>query len=299
MTVAEERNFNRAAERLHMAQPPLSRAIRQLEQEVGVDLLNRSTRPMKLTATGRLLVEQASQILGRMDGLRGMIDAAAAARRRHFTIGFVASTIYARLPWLIRGFREAAPDVELSLVEMISLDQIAALKDGRIDVGFGRVRFEDAAVQRTVLREEHLVVAMLAGHRLAGGSRPLSLRKLQEEALILYPRAPRPSYADQVLALFADHGIRPRVAYEARELQIAIGLVAAEEGICIVPESVKKSRVDDVAYRDLEEMAVSPITMSHRARDGSPELATMARVIARHYADWGYGVPEALAAFDA
>lgn len=179
------------------------------------------------------------------------------------------------------------------------IGQIAALKDGRIDVGFGRVRFEDATVQRTVLREEHLVVAIPAGHRLAGGSRPLSLRKLQEEALILYPRAPRSSYADQVVALFADHGIRPRVAHEARELQIAIGPVAAEEGICIVPESVKKSRVDDVVYRDLEEMAVSPIIMSHRARDGPPELATMARVIARHYADRGYGVPEALAAFDA
>lgn len=78
-----------------------------------------------------------------------------------------------------------------------------------------------------------------------------------------------------------------------------LGLVAAEEGICIVPESVKKSRVDDVVYRDLEEMAVSPIIMSHRAREGSPELATMVRVIARHYADRGYGVPEALAAFDA
>lgn len=297
LAVAEERNFNRAAERLHMAQPPLSRAVQQLEFELGVELIDRSTRPLKLTATGRLLVEQASQILGRMDGLRGMMSAAAATKKRHFTIGFVASTIYARLPQLIRGFRVAAPDVELSLVEMTSLDQITALKDGRIDVGFGRIRFEDEMVQRTVLREENLVVAMPAGHILASLDRPLSLHQLEDQAVILYPRAPRPSYADQVLALFADYGLRPRVAHEVRELQIAIGLVAAEEGLSIVPESVKKSRVDDVVYREIEERAVSPIIMSHRTTDSSSELATMARVIAAHYSEWGYSVPERLTAF--
>lgn len=298
LTVAEERNFNRAAKRLHIAQPPLSRAIRQLEQDVGAQLLDRSTRPLKLTTTGRLLMEQASQIIDRMDGLRAMIGAAAATKKRRFTIGFVASTIYARLPQLIRGFRVAAPDVELSLLEMVSLDQISALKDGRIDVGFGRIRFDDAAVQRTILREERLVVAMPAGHLFATRYESLSLRQLQDEAFILYPSASRPSYADQVLGLLADHGIRPRVAHEARELQIAIGLVAAEEGICIVPESVKKSRVDDVIYRDLEERAVSPIIMSHRVMDRSPELGTMAKVIAHHYEKWGYVVPDALAGFD-
>lgn len=299
VAVAEQRNFNRAAERLHIAQPPLSRAIQHLEQELGVELLDRSTRPLKLTATGRLFLEQASQILGRMEGLRGMISLAAAAEKRRFAIGFVASTIYARLPQLIRGFRAAAPEVELTLLEMVSLDQIAALKDGRIDVGFGRIRFEDERVQRTVLREEDLVVAIPVRHGLASATTPLPLRELQNEPLIVYPRAPRPSYADQVLALLADHGIRPTIAHEARELQIAIGLVAAEEGLCIVPESVKKSRVDDVVYRELEERAVSPIIMSCRASDRSPELATMAHVIATHYAGWGYPVPEALEAIGA
>lgn len=294
VAVAEERNFNRAAERLHIAQPPLSRAIQILEGEVGTELLDRSSRPLKLTATGRLLLDQASQILSRMDGLRAMMQLAAATEKRHFTMGFVASTIYARLPQLIRGFRAAAPDVELSLVEMVSLDQIAALKDGRIDVGFGRVRFGDESVQRTVLREEKLVVALPAGHRLADEAGALSLHDIQSEPLILYPREPRPSYADQVLGLFADHGIRPKVAHEARELQIAIGLVAAEEGLSVVPESVKKSRVDDVVYREIQEHGVSPIIMSHRIGDRSPELLTMAHVISVNYALWGYQVPEAL-----
>lgn len=298
VTVAEERNFNRAADRLHMAQPPLSRAIQQLELELGVDLIDRSSRPLKLTPTGRLFLEQAIQILGRVDDLRGMINLAVAVEKRHFKIGFVASTIYARLPQLIRGFRAVMPDVELTLVEMVSLDQIAALTDGRIDVGFGRIRFESEVVQRTVLREEALAVAIPAAHPLAACEGPVSLQQLHDQPLILYPREPRPSYADQVLALLADHGIRPRIAHEARELQTAVGLVAAEEGLCVVPESVKKSRVDDVIYREITEHAVSPIIMSHRTHDRSVELAVMARVIALQYSKWGYVVPEALAGFD-
>lgn len=294
VVVAGERNISRAAERLNMAQPPLSRAIQQLEEEVGSALFDRSVRPMQLTPVGRLLHEQALQILGRMDDLRSMIKSAVATERRRFTIGFVASTIYARLPELIRAFRAGLPDVEILLLEISTLDQITALKDGRIDVGFGRIRFEDPAVTRTILRNERLVAALPASHPLASDTRPVSLHELAREPQIIYPRAPRPSYADQVISLFRDQGIEPRIVYEARELQIAIGLVAAEEGIAIVPESVSRSRAHDVAYRSLVEHAFSPIIMSHRVDDGSPELQTMAEVIATKYREWGYGVPEAL-----
>ncbi len=292
--VATERNFTRAAERLHIAQPPLSRQIQQLETEVGVKLIDRDARPLRLTPMGRLFHEQAVQVLGRVDEMRAMMERALLLEKRHFVIGFVASTIYARLPALIRQFRLAAPKVDISLVEMASLEQIAALKEGRIDVGFGRVRFEDAAVRRTVLREEPLVAAIPAGHAAAREDGPLTLARIADHPLIVYPRLPRPSYADQVLSLFHDHGLDPRVAHEARELQIAIGLVAAEEGVCIVPESMQKSRVDDVVYRQLVERAVSPIIMSQRIADRSPELDLMASVIARMYAGWGYSVPKGL-----
>jgi DNA-binding transcriptional LysR family regulator len=123
---------------------------------------------------------------------------------------------------------------------------------------------------------------------------PVSLRELAGEPQILYPRMPRPSYADQVISLFRDHAIEPRIVHEARELQIAIGLVAAEEGMAIVPESVRRARSHDVAYRELVEPATSPIIMSHRPGDRSPELALMLDVIARKYEDWGYDVPAAL-----
>ncbi len=292
VAVAEERNFTRAAERLHIAQPPLSRQIQQLEAEIGAPLFDRAARPLRLTPVGRLVFEQATQLLGRVGEMRDMVARAVRAEQRRLAIGFVASTIYARLPLLIREFRRMAPHVDLSLVELVSLDQIAALKEGRIDVGFGRVRFEDDAVRRIVLREEPLMVAVPAAHRFATATTPLSFDDLSSEPLILYPRQPRPSYADQVLSLFRDRGMAPRVAHEARELQIAIGLVAAEEGVCIVPESVRKALIDGVTFHALAEPATSPIIMSHRADNTAPELALLAEIVARMYSLWGYRVPE-------
>ena len=297
VALASERNFTRAADSLHISQPPLSRQIQLLEEELGARLVDRTERPLRLTAVGHMFHEQALQILARVDAMRSMIDRAVRSDRRRFTIGFVASTIYARLPAIIRQFRAEAKNVDLRLVEIVSLDQIAALKDGRIDIGFGRIRFEDPAVRRTVLREEPLVVAVAATHPLADKSDPVSLARLAQEQLILYPNAPRPSYADQVLSLFHDRGLQPSVAHEVRELTIAIGLVAAEEGVCVVPASVSRSRTDDVRYLKLSEPASSPIIMSQRAGDGSPELGLISAIIARTYRDWNYPVPEALQPF--
>ncbi|MCJ2181994.1 LysR family transcriptional regulator [Novosphingobium sp. 1949] len=295
VAVAQEGNFNRAAERLHIAQPPLSRAIQQLEGHVGASLIERSARPLALTKVGQLLYAQALQLLARIEDVETMVRTAATSERRRFVIGFVSSTIYARLPELIREFRKAADNIELVMLESTTLDQLAALKDGRIDVGFGRIRFDDPAVQRVILRHEKLVAAFPVDHPLAHGDGPVSLRDIATEPQIIYPRQPRPSYADQVISLWRDHGIEPRIVHEARELQIAIGLVAAEEGMAIVPESVRRARSHDVAFRELAETATSPIIMSHRPGDRSPELALMLETIARKYEDWGYGAPHGLA----
>jgi LysR family transcriptional regulator, benzoate and cis,cis-muconate-responsive activator of ben and cat genes len=295
VTVARERNFTRAAEKLHIAQPPLSRQIQQLEEEVGMVLLDRDSRPLRLTEAGRLLYEHAAQVLERFDDLRTMMRRFREAERPRFVIGFVASTLYAALPHLIRRFRAETPGVDVSLVEMVSLEQIVALKDGRIDVGFGRIRFDDPAVRRDVLREERLVVALPLSHPLLEQEGPLSFAELAAEPLILYPRVPRPSYADQVISIFRDRGLEPHIAHEARELQTAIGLVAAEVGICIVPTSVQRLRRDDVVYRELiEQNITSPIIMSRRANDRSHESAVMARVVVEAYREWGWKIPEGL-----
>lgn len=295
VTVVQERNFTRAAERLHIAQPPLSRQIQQLEEELGLVLIDRDSRPLKMTDAGRLLFEHATQVLERIEGIRTMMQRLKTAERPRFVIGFVASTIYAALPDLIRRFRAAAPGVDVSLVEVVSLDQIAALKDGRIDVGFGRIRFDDPAVRRDVLREERLVAALPLSNTLLHQEGPLSLAQLAKEPLIIYPRQPRPSYADQVISLFHDRGLEPQVVHEARELQTAVGLVAAEVGIAIVPTSVQRLRRGDVVYRELDDPTItSPIIMSRRAGDRSPQLALMAKVIFDAYTEWGWPAPDGL-----
>ena len=288
VTVARERNFTRAAEKLRIAQPPLSRQIQQLEEEFGVVLFDRGARPLVLTDAGRLLFEQAVQVLDRMDEMRAMMRRLLEVEKLRFSVGFVASTLYGYLPEVIRLYRAARPGVDLSLVELTSIEQIAALKEGRIDVGFGRIQFDDPGVDRTVLRNERLSAALPLTHPLSSHTGGLRLEELAGEALVVYPKSPRPSFADQVLALFREHGLKPPVVHEVRELQTALGLVAAETGICLVPASVERLRRDNVVYRALDEPgAVSPIIMSTRADDRSPEIALILTLVKSMYQKQG------------
>ena len=168
------------------------------------------------------------------------------------------------------------------------LEQIAALKEGRIDVGYGRIPFDDAAIERTLLRNERLSAALPSGHTLIARAGPLRLNDLAGEPLVVYPKAPRPSYADQVLTLFRERGLKSPAVYEVRELQTALGLVAAEVGVCLVPVSVEGLRRDNVVYRPLDEKkAVSPIIMSTRKGDQSPEIAFIIKLIREIYRNEG------------
>jgi len=286
--VATERSFSRASELLHIAQPPLSRQIQQLEEELGTQLLHRA-RPITLTEPGRYFFEQARMILQRIDELHAMTQRIGKRERRQFGIGFVASTLYELLPELIRRFRVTMPGVEVVLSEMTTLEQTIALKEGRIDIGFGRLRFEDEELTRSVIREERLVLAVPHGHPLTRISGPLKLGQTTFEPLILYPRAPRPSYADQVLSIYRDLGLNPTVDFEVREMQTALGLIAAGVGVSLVPSSVRRLGRDDVVYLDLSEPnIVSPIIMTYRTNDKSPLLAHI-RLLVREFDRWTPG----------
>jgi LysR family transcriptional regulator, benzoate and cis,cis-muconate-responsive activator of ben and cat genes len=283
--VVSEGSFSRAAEKLHMAQPPLSRQIQQLEDEIGARLLHRG-RPLTLTESGRYFYEQTLQILNRVEDIRSMTRKIAQGHVQQFSIGFVASTLYESLPELIRRFRLIANGVEVALHEMTTLEQMAALKDGRIDVGFGRLRFDDPAITKVVLREESIVAVLPQGHLALERSDSLTLRELANEPLIIYPSTPRPSYADQVLSFFHDNGFEPQVAFEVRELQTALGLVAAAAGICLVPQSVRKLGRGDIVFKDLNEPGLtSPIIMSFRTSDTSLPLLSL-RSLVSEFENW-------------
>lgn len=277
--VATELNFSRAAERLHIAQPPLSRQIRQLEDELGAELIDRAGRPLRLTPAGRFFLEQATQLLARVREVGDATRRIARGQRAWFGVGFVPSTLYGVLPELIQRFRAGQPDVDVGLSELTTVQQRDALKARRIDVGFGRLVLDDPELTGEVILQEAMVAALPAGHALLKRKR-LSLALLAAEPLILYPARPRPSYADQVLAVFRAQGLSPTIAMEANELQTTIGLVAAGIGLALVPESVQRLHRDDVRYRPLAEAgAVSPVIMNFRTGDDAPPLAAFRRLV--------------------
>lgn len=276
--LAETLNFTRAAELLHIAQPPLSRQIGQLEEQLGTLLVVRE-RPLRLTEAGRFFYEQTCTLLQQLDNISDNTRRIGQGQRQWLGIGFAPSTLYTVLPELIRELRQDT-ELELSLSEMTTLQQVEALKSGRIDIAFGRIRIDDPAIVQQVLREDPLVAVLPKGHALAGA--PLSLAQLAREAFILYPANPRPSYADHILALFAHHGMSIKVSQWANELQTAIGLVAVGLGVTLVPDSVQRQHRTDIEYASLlDSSAVSPIILSRRKGDMSPMVQRCLALIAQ------------------
>lgn len=285
VAVAQERNFTRAAQILHIAQPPLSRQIQLLEEELGVALIIRKSRPIRLTDAGRLFYEQSLQVLGRVEQMQTATRRVGLNQNSVLSIGFVASTLYGELPSLVRKLRQHAPELDIQLLEMVSVQQIPALKEGRIDIGFGRLRHSDPNVIGTVLREERLMAAVPLATPLARSASPLQVSALDAQKVIVYPKEPRPSYADQVLSLLHSHNVRPLEVHEVREIQTALGLVAAEAGVCIIPASARQMR-SDVHYRLIEgDGATSPVILNHRLGDSSIYIDLIKTLISELYAE--------------
>lgn len=284
VAMAEEKSFSKAAERLFISQPPLSRQIKQLEEEMGVLLIDRDQRPLKLTEAGVFFYEHAIQILKKSDNLRAMT-----MRKGKFdgslSIGFVASILYGTLPRVISRFRKVYPNIEIKLHELNSWQQTQALTNGKIDVGFGRLFFEDAAVRRILLREESLLVATPIDHPIIQRRQStITIADLANENLLLYPKAPRPSFIDFVLSLFEERNIEPNSFSEVSELHVALGLVAAGEGITIVPQALKNLRGTEIGYIPLEDgLLTSPVIMNVRHFDKSDLLKTLLDVTYKLY----------------
>lgn len=285
VAVARERNFTRAAQMLHIAQPPLSRQIQLLEEQLGVALIIRKSRPLRLTEAGKLFFEQSLQILGRVEQMQAATRRVGLNQNSVFSIGFVASTLYGGLPSLVRKLRQHAPELDIQLLELVSVQQIPALKEGRIDIGFGRVRHRDPNIADVLLRDERLMAAIPKGTPLAQETGPLQPKALNGCKIIVYPKEPRPGYADHVLGLLHSHDARPAEVQEVREIQTALGLVAAEAGICIVPATARQMR-SDVHYRLLEgKDMTSPVILNHRISDNSRYIDLVKQLIGEMYAE--------------
>jgi DNA-binding transcriptional LysR family regulator len=272
VVVAEELHFRRAAERLHMSQPPLSQQIRQLEEEVGATLLLRNQRRVELTAAGQAFFIRAREILDAVE------DAARQARRvqrgevGRLAVGFVGSAMYSFVPELLRTFRDHAPDITLRLNELGTSEQLRQLEDGRLDVGFVRVPRARPELRIETVVEEPVVAALPDAHPLA--THPLlKLADLEGEPLVLLTRAGAPGLREALAPAIDRLGGEERIVQEVTETQTVVGLVAAGVGVSLVPESMRALERAGVTYRPLDgEAPKVRLTMAWRAADDSAVL---------------------------
>jgi DNA-binding transcriptional LysR family regulator len=269
VAVAEELHFRRAAERLHISQPPLSQQIRSLEDELGFALLLRTRRRVQLTPAGEAFLRDARAILGELDGAVATARRIDAGQTGRLRVGFVGSALLSLVPGTVERFRSSRPGVAIDLRERSTVDQLRAVSAGVIDVGLVRPPIEDEAGLRaeTVLRER-TIAALPAGHALASSTR-VSMRRLAAEPLVLFPRAQAPGFHDLLIDALAGAGAGPRVIQYAPEMLTIIGLVAAGTGVSLVPASVSRLALDGVAYRPVTGAPRSELVAITRAGDDS------------------------------
>lgn len=252
VAVAEEGHFVRAAQRLSLSQPALSRQVQQLERDVGTALLERSGRSAQLTPAGSVFLVEARALLERAE------SAALAARRAadgitgHLVVGFVSPATYTILPATFRAFRDRAPEVALELRQLPSGAQAEALRANQIDVGLLHPPVEGAPrLGLRVVVDQPFVAALPARHPLAK-ERSLATGALANEPFVIFPRRTGPGLYDRVLSLCHHAGFTPRIVQEAEQMPTIVGLVAAEVGVALVPESISRSWREGVAYVPLE-----------------------------------------------
>jgi DNA-binding transcriptional LysR family regulator len=250
VATAEAQHFTRAAEQLGMAQPPLSQQIRQLEQEVGTPLFDRTGRGVALNDAGRAFLVCAQDILQRADAAVRTAQRAARGEVGELTLGFTESASFSGVVTeLIRQYRQRYPDVEMTLSQGDSETLVAQLRSGAIDAAFVRPPFAlDGGLAFTQLAQEPLVVALPLGHALARRKR-LAPADLEQERFILYSRKSGYGPSADIMAACRQHGLNPQIGQRAPQLSSAVNLVAAGMGVAIVPESLRHLRPDGVVYR--------------------------------------------------
>ncbi|MBE0440975.1 MAG: LysR family transcriptional regulator [Psychrobacter sp.] len=298
ISIAELRSFSAAATKTGLSQPTLSRLLKQLETDMGVELVDRYHRPLDLTEAGAFFYDKISAILTEIDTVTSMTQRLSAPSSI-LNIGFVPSVLYGLLPEIIARLKQSSPDIEVNLKDISSYQQMDALKSGDIDIGFGRFAHQDPWVQQILLRHERYVVALPKAHALAH-VREQRLIDLANNRLILYHQTRLPMatpnahtktlhtnkesatndtpITEPLLHLFAQYGISPFMTTTVSDLQIALGLVAAGEGITLVPASLQTVRTEQISYQRLvHENVTSPIylhTLKDFVHPSIPDLLT-------------------------
>jgi DNA-binding transcriptional LysR family regulator len=250
VALAERLHFGRAAAALHISQPPLSRAIRGLEEQLGARLLARTRRKVELTHEGARFYEEAKRILAQLESAALEVGAMAAGQSGRLRLGFVSLADFGVLPELLKGFKAARPGVSLALREMLSPEQAVALSAGELDFGL-LLPPVAGELEHLVVQSERFVAALPARHPAARRAGKVAMRSLAPEHFVMVPREIAPGLYDIVAGLAARAGFLPRVAQEAIQMQTVVSLVSSGLGVAIVPASVANLGRRGVVYREI------------------------------------------------
>jgi DNA-binding transcriptional LysR family regulator len=282
VAVAEELHFRRASERLAMSQPPLTAAIRRLEEEIGAVLIERGRTAVRLTEAGKVLLDEARRLLEAAEDALSATRDAAEGKRGRVRLGYVGSAMYGRLANELRRAQQETPDLRLELWEMTTTAQLTALRSGEIDLAIviPPLRQSDDLVT-TPFDEDCLAIALPAAHRLAGRA-DVALSDLSDEHFVIWPREQGPGFHDQVTRLCRDAGFVLDVAQEAYGMHGVLSLVAVGVGIALVPAGMASVRADEIVYRPIEgEAAAFEVWLCRRPVVESPAVLRLADALSR------------------
>jgi DNA-binding transcriptional LysR family regulator len=250
VAVAEELHFGRAARRLFISQPALSFDIRKFEEQLGVQLLERSNKAVTLTNAGYVLLEEARRLLEQADEVKRIAARSAHGLAGRLRIGFVNSMLYRGLPAAVSRFEADHPGVEVVLREMNTIEQVQALQRLQIDLGFAHWGRFPAEVQSETLFSEPFLCCLPAGHALAR-KRRIDLASLAREPFILFPRSVSPHYHDQIIATCVEAGFSPQIRHEARLWQTVVTMVEFGMGVALVPAALGRMGGERAVFRPL------------------------------------------------
>lgn len=279
LAVAEELNFGRAAERLNITQPSLSRQIQNLEKELGLILFERKQRQIRLTAPGQILLAEVEQIMIRFDQGMRVVKRASRGEVGQLTVGFQGSSVYDVIPISIKAFRDRFPDVEVIMQPMETSEQVIAIAENNLDVGFVIPPTTDANLEVEILLEEPLVLALPENHPLAAQSE-IHITALANEPLILASRDRGCGLHEQIFEIYQRVSLRPNVVCAAREMQVMLGFVAAGMGISLLPSHVKNFQRTGVIYRKLTpEAPIAGLGIAWKSNNSTPVLSAFLEIV--------------------
>jgi DNA-binding transcriptional LysR family regulator len=274
IAVAEEENIGRAANRLHISQPPLTRQIQQLEDELGVRLFRRTPKGMELTQAGELFLEEARNIRAVVEQATERTQRAGQGKLGRLDVAIFGSAILDAIPKLLLSFKNTHPEVKVVLHTMTKAEQIDALRQRRITVGFNRMLGPLDEIGTELVTTEALLLAVHERDPLS--TLPaIPFRALAENPMVLFPTGARPNFVDKVMALCHERGFEPLVSQEVGDAVTGVALVASGFGVCLVPESATTLKIPGVTYRsfiDAPSQAFVDLSCIFRLDDQSPIL---------------------------